>query len=128
MIINLQDLFKEACQEFLPDFKKKAKEHFRKFFDNQLDKFFFTRQQRQRFKDNPNLYRHCGIDPNDKDLGMANDIIENFIAENILDEKYIEYMKDYAEKNFQKHLDAAMDKAMQHKANAMAFKHIKEKE
>jgi len=125
MNINTDSIFKEALQEFLPDFKKKAKDFFRTFFERRLGAYFLDPHEVQKMKQDPGMARFRGINPNDQDLGLAYNMIDGFITENILEENFKQYMEDYMKTNFQKHLDEAMDKAMKHKASSMAFHAIR---
>lgn len=124
MNLNVKEIFDEALKELIPDLKTKARTYFTRFFDSKLRVYFADRHEIQRIKDYPRSYG-SSVDPNDPDLGLANKVADDFITESVLDENLKAYMKWYMEGNWKKELNAAMDKAMRHKANAIAFKAVK---
>ena len=58
----------------------------------------------------------------DPDLAAGFNFIKELLDKKLLDDKFQKYIEDYAERNFTRILDAALEKALEHKANAMAFK------
>lgn len=125
MDLNPKALFNEALTEFLPEFKKKAKDFFAKFFNNKIHMYFVDSHELQELKNNPSLARYRGYDIKDPDVGLAERMINDFITDHILDDSFKHYMRQYMDQNFGKHLNEAMDKAMKHKAHAIAFKEIR---
>ena len=125
MNLNIKELFDETLKNMLPDLTKTAKEHFRRFFDKKISLYFADQQEIQRMKDVVGHAWGRGINVNDPDLGLANKMANDFFTENILNDDYKAYMKQYMDDNWKKELHAAMDKAMKHKANAIAFKEIR---
>ncbi|HPW95244.1 MAG TPA: hypothetical protein PLT31_08680 [Fibrobacteraceae bacterium] len=61
----------------------------------------------------------------DPDLGMAYNQIQSAIDDVVLSANYKEMAKKYIEENFEKKLIEAMEKAMEHRANKMAFQTVK---
>lgn len=124
MSINLKELFNEACDVTLVELKDSIKKRFVKFLGEKTNLYFYDKHDIQRLKDNPHHAKMRGIDVNDPDLGLVTKMIDDHLADQILGEDIKLYMKQYMDGNFQRHLNEAMDKAMRHKAHAIAFKEI----
>lgn len=127
MNIDLNKIFQDACSVSLLELTESIKKRFVEFFGVRSRLYFFDKRDIQRYKDNPSLCRVAGIDINDPDVGMVQRMIEDALTEKIMNEDMTKFMREYMDKNFDKHLVEAMDRAMQHKANAMAFKAVKER-
>lgn len=56
------------------------------------------------------------------DLGAGNKFIKEIIDKRMLEDKFQDYVNNYIERNFPRLLDEALEKALSHKAHAMAFK------
>lgn len=65
--------------------------------------------------------------PTDPDLSVGYTFIKDIIDKKLLDDKFIKYVEEYAEKNFQRILDSALEEALTHKAKGMAHKMAKGK-
>lgn len=63
--------------------------------------------------------------PSDPDLAAGFNFVKELLDKKLLDDKFQKYIEDYAERNFTRILDSALEKALEHKANSMAFKIIK---
>lgn len=59
---------------------------------------------------------------NHPDLPAGNKFIKELIDKRMLEDKFQEYVNNYIERNFPRLLDEALEKALSHKAHAMAFK------
>lgn len=65
--------------------------------------------------------------PTDPDLSVGFNFIKDIIDKKLLDDKFIKYIEDYTDKNFNRILDAALEEALTHKAKGMAHKMAKNK-
>lgn len=63
--------------------------------------------------------------PTDPDLAAGYNFVKEIIDKKLLEEKFQKYVDDYTDRNFARILGTALEKALEHKANAMAFKIIK---
>lgn len=64
---------------------------------------------------------------NDQDLAAGHNFIKGIIDKKILDDSFQDYINNYIERNFPRILDEALEKALGHKANALAFRAAKGK-
>jgi len=64
---------------------------------------------------------------NDPDLAAGHLFIKGIIDKKILEDDFQIYINNYIERNFPRILEEALEKALGHKANAMAFKAAKGK-
>lgn len=62
-----------------------------------------------------------GKDYYNKDKGTAYLILQEKLEGQILEEATQKFAEDYIKQNWNRHLSEALDKAMQHKANKIAF-------
>lgn len=125
MNINMKELFEEACTTSLGEIKESVKKTFLEFLRRKAGVYFLDKHDVQRLKDNPSLARMRGVDPKDPDAGLVMKMIDDTLTDKILDDDMKRFMRHYMDQNFGKHLADAMDKAMKHKAHAIAFKEIR---
>ena len=125
MNLNMKELFEEACTVSLGEIKQNIKATFTEFFKRKASAYFLDKHDVQRLKDNPAIARMRGVDPKDPDAGMVMRMIDDVLTDKILDDDMKQFMRRYMDENFGQHLKDALDKAMKHKAHAIAFKEIR---
>ncbi len=62
---------------------------------------------------------------NSPEFGFMEKKIDDIFVEVLLDEKYNKFIQTYIVEHFEEALKKSLDKAMEHKANALAFKSVK---
>lgn len=65
--------------------------------------------------------------PSDPDLAVGYNFVKELLDKKILDDKFQKYIDEYTDRNFTRILDAALEKALEHKAHGMAFRMAKGK-
>ena len=59
---------------------------------------------------------------NDPDISAGHNFIKGIIDGKLLDDDFKKYVEDYAERNFTRILNEAIEEALKHKANRIAFR------
>ena len=126
MKIDLQEIANESFNQIRKETKELIDRNIKSHVSEKLRCLFLTKREIINYKQRPYLSDETKAIINNPDAGYMSDLIQEAIDNIALDEKLKETVKKYAEANFQKHLEAAMDKALQHKANNIAFNTIKE--
>lgn len=122
MNINLEVIAKEIQEELHTKLVENFKEQYRSRVLNAIKPFFMDHHDLQRVKDNPLLMRTYGLDKtNLSDAGYVTNLINESITELVLSDKMKEDIERYICLNFNKHLEAALDAAMSHRAKKIAF-------
>lgn len=117
----MADSFKEAEKEL----KRVATNKFKERLGDKLRVVFADREFQQRLKDSVVLCRNNGILQNDTDIGYCYNLIETTITECVLGDRYKAFIENYIDTQYESHLKAALDKAMDHVAKKEAFTILK---
>ncbi len=62
---------------------------------------------------------------NDPDIAAGHNFIKGIIDSKLLDDDFKKYVEDYAERNFSRILNEAIEEALKHKAKRIAFNTVK---
>lgn len=125
MNVDMKKIFDDAVSVSVLELKDTIKKKFIEFFNVRSRLYFFNNHDIQRYKDNPSLARVHGVNLNDPDLGLVNRMVEDTLTDKILNDDMKLYMRQYMDAKFPTFLNEAMDKAMRHKAHAIAFKEVR---
>lgn len=125
-MFDFQEITKSALSEASKDFEKNLSDRMKNIFTNALRMLFLDPHECQEYKEKKIFQFHKNNAVKEKDMGLMFNIVSNQLTDVIFDEKWNEFSKDYIEKNFQAALEKALDKAMAHKANKIAFEKVKQ--
>lgn len=80
---------------------------------------------------NPKQELECNairrMNNNDPDISVGYQFIKDKIDMKLLDDNFQKYIDNYIDENFNRILNTALEKALEHKANGMAYKISKRK-
>lgn len=93
----------------------------RETINNRMSFLFINPAEQSRYE---YLKRTYSSDP---DLAAGYNFVKELLDKKLLDDKFQKYIEDYTDRNFTRILDAALEKALEHKAHSMAFKMAKGK-